>query len=629
MFIYVGFLANFNLVKIFIYAMIKLYTTSLRAKIFLGFTVILLIMFLAAVWSIYNFYRLNESINLTMQENYSSIIAADNIGKALDEQLHALTVMYNQNFEQGEKLFEKSKEDFFYWYNKARKSAYTQQEKNILDSLNYEYDSFLNYLYNNIDYKIYVNKKGKVLNVEFVTIVNQIKDIKKRSNKILEINHLLLNNAVDETKTITQTATFFILVILLGAIVISVTFSTKFSNYLVQPLTKLRKSVEHISEGNFSERIEIDENSDEINSLAEEFNKMSERLQKYEQLNLNKILFEKRKSELVIESMNEPVLMVDEDLNVLLSNKSFNEVFSEILTDKSKLGKLLNVAESKERVENQDIYHDKEIVIVKGKEGARKYFKMIKASLEIPEKEMKGTVYVFNDITKYQELDKMKSEFVAKVSHELKTPLTSMGMAIGIIEDGIAGNLTTKQKELIASIKEDYERLNKLVYEILELTKLEANRNKIRFENFEAKKLLEHISKKFTPIAEEKNIELKIIDKCENVIIRGSYDHMISAIENLIYNSIKFTPYNGTITVEQKLENGNVNIIISDTGIGISPENLKKIFDKFIQIDNTAPGSLGLGLSIAKEIIEIHNGEIKAFSELGKGSTFQIIIPAA
>lgn len=611
--------------------MIKLYTSSLRAKIFLGFTVILLIMFLAAIWSIYNFYRLNESINLTMQENYSSIIAADNIGKALDDQLHGLTLMYNQNFEEGEKLFEKSKEDFFYWYDKARKSAYTQEEKNILDSLNYEYDNFLKYLYNNIDYKIYINKKGKAFNIEFVTIVNQIKDIKKKSNKILEINHQLLNKAVDNTKTITQTATFFIVVILLGAIFISIVFSTKFSNYVVRPLNKLRKSVEHISEGNFNEKIEIDENSDEINSLAEEFNKMSEKLQKYEQLNLSKILFEKKKSELVIESMNEPVLMVDENLNVLLTNKSFNEIFKDVLNDKSKLNKLLNLSGLENKAENQDqdIYHDKEIVVVKDKDGSRKYFKMIEASLNIPEKEMKGTVYVFNDITKYQELDKMKSEFVAKVSHELKTPLTSMGMAIGIIEDGVAGELTDKQKELITSIKEDYERLNKLVYEILELTKLEANRNRIKFENFEARKLLEHVFKKFEPIAKEKNIELKVSDFSEGAMIKGSYDHMISAIENLIYNSIKFTPNNGKISVEQKVENGKINIIISDTGIGISPENLKKIFDKFIQIDDISPGSLGLGLSIAKEIIEIHNGEIKAFSQLGKGSTFQIIIPAA
>ena len=99
--------------------MLKLYTTSLRSKILLGFTVILLIMFFATLWSIYNFYRLNEQIKITMQQNYTSIIAADNMERALDEQLQSIVIMYNQNFEVGEKLFEKTKQDFYYWYDHA------------------------------------------------------------------------------------------------------------------------------------------------------------------------------------------------------------------------------------------------------------------------------------------------------------------------------------------------------------------------------------------------------------------------------------------------------------------------------------------------------------------------------
>jgi len=104
---------------------------------------------------------------------------------------------------------------------------------------------------------------------------------------------------------------------------------------------------------------------------------------------------------------------------------------------------------------------------------------------------------------------------------------------------------------------------------------------------------------------------------------------LISAVENLVANSLKFTPRGGEIKVDFTKDNGDIFIEISDTGIGISPDNLKKVFDKFIQIDDSAPGSLGLGLSIAKEIIELHGGEIKAFSELGKGSTFQIKLPVA
>lgn len=616
--------------------MLKLYTTSLRSKILLGFTVILLIMFFATLWSIYNFYRLNEQIKITMQQNYTSIIAADNMGRALDEQLQSIVIMYNQNFEVGEKLFEKTKQDFYYWYDRARESVPASEEKdikNILDELNSEYQRFVKDISDNIDYNIYIPNKRQTLQSDFVRFVDEIESIKKRNNSILEINHSALNNAVSGVKDITQGATITILVILFGAIAISLAFGSQFSDYIVKPISNLRQSVKHIAEGDFNERIEIDENGDEISSLAEEFNKMSEKLQVYERFNLNKILYEKKKSELIIESMNEPVLMVDENFDVMLSNKTFNEVFGENLLTQHNIKKILapqtNGSKNDTTQVSKDLYQKEDIINIKYGSGEQKYFKVIAASLDIPESNMKGTVIVFNDITKYQELDRMKSEFIAKVSHELKTPLTSIGMALGILEDGVVGNLSQNQNELILSMKEDFERLNRLVYEILELTKLESNIGKSKFEKFEAQKLAEHISKKFSIQAKEKKVNLQIIDKSNKLKINGSYDNMISALENLVSNSLRFTPAGGEIKVNFSRNNGNLLIEISDTGIGISPDNLKKIFDKFIQIDDSAPGSLGLGLSIAKEVIELHNGEIKAFSDLGKGSTFQIKLPEA
>lgn len=612
--------------------MIKLYTTTLRSKILLGFMVILMIMFFAALWSIYNFYRLNESIKLTMQDNYASIIAADNMGKSLDEQLQGIMIMYNQNFEAGYNLFEKSKLDFYFWSNSAGVATSTEGEKKILDTLNTAYQKFIKDVNDNIDYNIYVANKRQILRTDYVRYVYEVQNMKRMNNSILDINHKMLDQAVTRVKDITKTATLLILVILFVAIAISLVFGSQFSDYIVKPITALRQSVTHIAEGNFEERIEIDENADEIITLAVEFNKMSEKLQMYEQLNLNKILYEKKKSELIIESMNEPVLMVDENYNVLLSNKAFDVALGKYAKDQDEIKKLVTVKPLSEKESIQPktaLFQKEDILNIKDVSGSQKYYKLIAASLEMPESKTKGTVVVFNDITRYQELDRMKSEFIAKVSHELKTPLTSMGMALGILEDGVVGGLTEQQNELLLSMKEDFERLNRLVYEILELTKLESNIGRIRFEKFEAHKLAEHISKKFSIQAKEKKINLEVEDKSGGVTINGSYDNMVSALENLVSNSLRFTPLGGEIKVKLSPNNGNLMIEISDTGIGISPDNLKKIFDKFIQIDDSAPGSLGLGLSIAKEIIEIHNGEIKAFSDLGKGSTFQIKIPAA
>jgi signal transduction histidine kinase len=553
------------------------------------------------------------------------------MSRALDDQVEAVITMFNQDFDRGYNRFISSTNDFFYWHVKAKDLSLSNAEKKILDEMQVELNKFKEGNIDKLDFRIFVRGEAPKVKVDLGNLITQLQSIKGKCNRILELNHNSLNESVQNVKTITQTAAVTILFILLGAIFISFVFGTKFSNYIVRPITKLRQSVSHISEGNFSERIELDENSDEINTLADEFNKMSERLGRYEQMNLNKILYEKRKSELLIEGMNEPVLMVDENFKVLLSNKAFNQIFGEKAIKNPEIKKILRQERTKARNKNKTEKQSKaeDIINIKDSEGSQKYFNVMTATLDIPESETQGTVYVFNDITKYQELDRMKSEFIAKVSHELKTPLTSMGMALGLFEDGIVGSVNEKQHDLIVSMKEDYDRLNKLVYEILELTKLEANIGKIKFETFEAAKLAEYVSKKFSIHAKEKNIKLEVIDKSSGSKINGNINSMISAVENLVSNSLRFTPNNGEIKIEFVKNGEDLFIEISDTGIGISPANLKKVFDKFIQIDDSAPGSLGLGLSIAKEIIEIHNGEIKAFSELGKGSTFQIKLPVA
>jgi len=611
--------------------MINLFTTTLRSKILLGFMVILLIMFLATLWSIYNFYRFNEYIKQTMQDNYSVIIYSDNMSKSLDEQVEAVIIMFNQDFSRGDSLFKKSTFEFFDWLQKTRDLSISNEEKKILDEMQVEQARFKQENIDKLDYTIFLRGAAPKVKVDLGNYITQLQNIKAKCNQILVLNHNSLEESVQNVKKITQTAAVTILLILLGAIFISFVFGTKFSNYIVRPITKLRKSVSHISVGNFSERIELDDNSDEINNLAFEFNKMSERLERYEQMNLNKILYEKRKSELIIEGINEPILMVDENFKVLLSNRSFNEIFGEKTVKNADFKKILRKERknAREKIKKEAPTKKEEFIYIKDNEGNQKYFSVIAASLDMPESDMQGTVFVFNDVTKYQELDRMKSEFIAKVSHELKTPLTSMGMALGLIEDGIVGEVNEKQHDLIVSMQEDYDRLNKLVYEILELTKLEANAGKIKFEAIEAAKLSEHIIKKFAIQSKEKNIKLDVVDNCRGCKINGNINSLVSAVENLVSNSLRFTPNNGEIKVEFTKSDEELVIEISDTGIGISPANLKKVFDKFIQIDDSAPGSLGLGLSIAKEIIEIHGGEIKAFSELGKGSTFQIKLPAA
>ncbi len=601
-------------------------TLTLKKKILVGFFIVIVIMFIIALWGIYNFYRINQSLKQTIAQKHAGIVAADNMGKAIDKQIMAIGWIYSSDTVNGEILFTEAKNDFTYWYNRARKTAFTKREQVLLDSLNINYLEFVETLY----LTKYIHKSGRIDlsgksegGYQFLTSIH---GLKSQCYGIYNINNDILKGIIRDSDNITNSTTLFLYVFLLSGIVFSLVFSIKFSNYLINPLQKLIGKIKHISDGNFGDRLEV-KSLDELGTLAMEFNIMSEKLENYEKMNLEKMLYEKRKAETIIESLNEPVVITDENLNIFKANTEFINRFSSDGIENKSVNLIFKENAIFEKILNGSLKKDDDSfdnIIVHESNRTIKYYKLIHALVSIPDSTLLGYVFVFHDITKFQEIDKMKSEFVGKVSHELKTPLTSMGMALGILEDGIVGKLTEKQNSIVESIKEDYDRLNKLVHEILELTKLEAGNFSLQITEVKIKELFEKLLKTFHFQADEKKIELTYTIDPGSVYINADYDYLLKAFENIISNSIKFTQSGGKISLNAYNDNEYDYITIKDTGIGIYPENIDKIFDKFVQFKDDIPGSIGLGLSITKEIIEMHKGEISVISSPGEGCNFII-----
>lgn len=604
--------------KYFVYTFLE---KSLRRKILFGFIIILLIMLLISFWGIFNIYKISQNYKSTLYQNYSSVIAVDNIGKSIDNMMEAILQMNNKNFNEGRTYLETSKADFYLWFQKARETAFTEKEQILLDSLGVEYSSFLNLLHSyeeNFD-----RNYARSTDAYFTSLIESSIEMKNRCYGIFLTNHDLIYNRVKKIDRISDTATVLLVFTVLGGIFLSFVFSSKFSNYLTKPLQDLAKSAKHIADGNFSGRITL-RSTDEIGNLAAEFNKMSQRLQKYEMINISKLLYEKKKSEVVIESINEPVILLDGKLTLLMANKSFKELFGNEDTKKilSDFETLLNSKDT------ENFTRTDQILQASSKAGW-KYFKLIYSEINLPESGELGYVIVFSDITKFQEIDNMKSEFLGKVSHELKTPLTSVGMALGIMEEEIVGKLTPGQQSLIQSMKEDYNRLNSLVHEILELTKLESGNFILQLNVIDVNEVLEHLIRNFSLYCKDKNITLTLCSDNSHAFINADYEYLFRALENIISNAFKFTPSEGEIKISLRKSGGQIIINIIDTGIGIPEDKISDIFNKFVQINDDIPGSVGLGLSIAKEIIDMHKGEISVTSTPGKGSNFQITLMAS
>jgi len=241
-----------------------------------------------------------------------------------------------------------------------------------------------------------------------------------------------------------------------------------------------------------------------------------------------------------------------------------------------------------------------------------------------------GGVHIISDITKEKEIDKMKSELISNVSHELRTPLSTIQEGISLVFDGTLGPIQEDQKDMLARVKNNIDRLARLINDLLDMSKLETGRLELHKSSVNISALSVEVLSSFHNQLKNKKIKLKNLIKKDIANLYIDPDRISQVMTNLIGNSIKFTPANGCITLEVKDAEREVKISVSDTGIGIARENIAGLFDRFSQFDRVyGPGErgTGLGLPISKEIVEMHGGRIWVESEVGKGSTLTFSLP--
>jgi len=241
-----------------------------------------------------------------------------------------------------------------------------------------------------------------------------------------------------------------------------------------------------------------------------------------------------------------------------------------------------------------------------------------------------GVVTLMHDITKRKEIDRMKTEFISTVSHELRTPLTTMKEFVSIILDGIAGAVTDDQRNYLGIIKNNINRLTRIINNLLDISKIEAGRIELKKERINLSKIVAQELPNFKTQSKTKNINfvVNIPDNLSDVFV--DVDKIIQVFTNLVGNAVKFTPPGGTIKIICEERNGFVQSTVEDSGIGLSKENLERVFEKFTQIDRepgTGERGTGLGLTISRGIVQMHKGKIWVESELGAGSKFIFTLP--
>ncbi|MEJ2052748.1 MAG: ATP-binding protein [Calditrichaceae bacterium] len=610
---------------------------SLSQKIGLGYLVIIFINIVVAVVAIYNINNLSKPIGEILKEKYGNVSASENMLQALSQ----LELIHLSMIEDGiDSLqlanFQTYKNEFLNWHQQAIAGIALSSEPVILDSLYLAFnayqsksDSLHALLFSNMPYKT-------VKRFHYAIIFPVVKQIEKLCSRLKTVNEEAIAEADMKSRSISSRSKFYIIIFSLILIVFSILAGFYFTHKILLPIKKTTETVRRISRGKMNQKVEIT-TDDEIAELGLEFNRMTARLDTYEKMNINQIIREKRKSEALVSNIPAAIIVTDPDNRLSLANDlaesilempikdSAGKPVEDLISDKT----LLEFITAGHPDVNKETDPSKSLINI-NKNGMDYFYFARQISLDDPEGKNGGKVTLLQDVTSFKNLDRLKSEFIATISHELKTPLTSMNMAIDILSREVTGKLNDEQKELIAGAKDDVMRLKQFVNDLLDISKLESGKINFNFERINPQELIEYILKPFTLRINDKKI--KIIQEIGSTgkSFSGDFNQLARVFSNLIDNAVQHTPEHGTITINLKKYKNNVRFCITDSGEGIPNDAIDLIFDKFIQIKNfqqADQGHIGLGLAIAREIIRIHKGRIWVENNPGKGSSFYVEIP--
>lgn len=417
------------------------------------------------------------------------------------------------------------------------------------------------------------------------------------------------------------------------------TFVVNFPGFVANPLAEFSRAIRQVGNGNYLQRLHFN-NNDEFSELATSFNTMAKKLNEWESSNLSKIKSEKSRIEAIISQMQDAIIGVNEKGEILFLNELATKLIG--LDEKNTIG--ANVDELMARNELlkniiQPEINNKTLKIYA--DDRESYFQLESREILVPNldhdeeqplsasRKSAGKVHILKNVTHFKELDQAKTNFIATVSHELKTPLSSIKMSLKLLNDERVGQMNTEQLELLQHIQEDSNRLLKITSELLDLSQVESGNLKLTFTLVKPIEIVSFAIDAVKFQAEQKQIKLEV--NCAETLPQVNVDIQKTAwvLVNFLSNALRYSPEKSKIVIEV-LEKANfVHFSVRDFGKGIEEKYQKRLFERYFQVptDGQNKSGSGLGLAISKDFIEAEKGNIWVESALGEGSKFSFTLP--
>jgi len=589
---------------------------------------------LVITWAIITLVELGKASTAILQENYRSILAAESMTNAIERQDSGLLFGFIGQQAEGEQLFQENKTEFLHWLDQASNNVTLADEPAIIHTVDSVYTVYLDQV-----------SRSQLLQTSAIdtarafyahTLYPAFRRIRRVLSRLRNINQEAMYQASRHARDVATRAIWSTAGVGMVSISLGFLLSMFISRQITRPVKRLMQAAKGLATGDYQVRVESG-SRDELGQLAAEFNRMAGELERYHHLNIEHILEEKHKSEAILGSIEDGIIVINRQEQVMNMNRSAEHLFhvrvphtepgfriDTLLHDPALLEHIHVVLHSGSLLSS----HDERQVISLEVEGKTRYFSYSVTPYHGLEQQLIGVVIHLTDVTRLKELDRLKSEFVLTASHELRTPLTSIGMSIGLLKEHAREDMEPPDRELLDAAYTEVHRLKSLVNDLLDLSRIETGQLSMKFQPVRPSLFSEHIESIFTTQLVEKTVSLEMAIPQDLPLVRADANKITWVISNLVSNALRYVDRGGHIWFEATREGHVVQFAVRDDGPGIPLEYQTKIFQKFVQLDTTdETEGTGLGLAICKEIIQAHGGTIWVESREGEGSTFFFTLP--
>jgi PAS domain S-box-containing protein len=561
---------------------------TIKNKLRGGFSFLFVLALLCCGLSIYFLTRLSSDAKNILKDNYKSVLFTKNIGSVIDEGPGALSPSQI-------KLVEEN---------------LVQQEHNITEPGEGAFTASLRVQYENL--KTAQNDPAQIKVLQH--------NVRKLLYDIMQLNLNAIEHKDTMAKATANRAILLVAFVVTFLFLVAFSFVVNFPSYIANPLRELTERIKEVSKRNYHQQLDFKSN-DEFGELATAFNTMTLKLDEYENSNLASILFEKKRIETIINSMQDAIIGLDEKSIIIFANQVASTLIG--MSDKDLTGRYApDVALQNDLMRNLLVNDQPKMKIYA--DNRESYYS--KETLSIVSKDkVIGSVIILKNITEFKQMDEAKTNFIATISHELKTPISSIKMSLKLLEDSRIGEVNTEQRQLLENIDEDARRLLQITAELLDMAQVETGKLNLNFGSTHPKNIVDYAVKALKTTADQKQITINV--KCaENLPdVHADLDKSTWVLINLLSNAIKYSHEKSVIDLVVKKRHGDdVEFSVQDHGRGIDQQYLSRIFDRYFKVPGTTTDQTGtgLGLAIAKDFIKAQAGKIDVESEVGEGSRF-------